>query len=124
MFAPMPVRDGTLVIDAQTADGRRIDPFTGVAPDFDAPLHGPWFHSQLQCDYYSQIRQSTRAPYLQGLAGYLRRWHLVEGREPSDRLVTFEVYWVSSDAPRPGYTTPTNIRRRLLVASTPQRAAR
>jgi hypothetical protein len=122
MFVPMPLRDGTLVVDARTADGRRIDPLTGAKPDFHAPLHGPWFHSQLQCDYYNQIRRSVRTPYLQGLASYLQRWHLVQRRPPPDRLVAFEVYWVSSDAPRPGHTTPTQLQRRLLIASPAQPA--
>src|SRR4029079_4262934 len=36
MFSPNPVMDdGTIVVDALTADGRHIDPFTGKEPNWD-----------------------------------------------------------------------------------------
>lgn len=57
MFAPdAPKEDGTLVVDGVTADGRHLDPLTGKEPDLEAPLHGPWLQSQLQCDYFLKIR--------------------------------------------------------------------
>jgi hypothetical protein len=120
MFAFTPRTDGTLVVDAVTEDGQRIDPLTGRAPDFEAPLHGPWHQSQLQCDYYFQIQRESRAPYVDGLARYLTAWQRLEGRPPGDRLVRFEVYWVSNDSPEPGEITPSNIRRRLLVSGPPE----
>lgn len=116
MFAEAPMTDGTLVVDAVTAAGERIDPLTGAAPDFEAPLHGPWGQSQLECDYYLKIQRSDFVPYRAALRGYLERWHELEGRPASDRLVSFRVYWVSSRSPEPGATTPTDIERRLLVA--------
>jgi hypothetical protein len=115
MFRRVPTRDGTLVIDAVTADGRRIDPLRGAAPDFDAPLHGPWGYSQIECDYHFQIQRPSRAVYLEGLANYLRSWHRLEGRGANDELRSFEVYWVGSEAPAPGSSTPTPLDRRLLL---------
>ncbi|HEX6277746.1 MAG TPA: DCC1-like thiol-disulfide oxidoreductase family protein, partial [Polyangiaceae bacterium] len=36
MFAPEPpYEDGRMIVDGRTKDGRKLDPFTGEAPDFD-----------------------------------------------------------------------------------------
>lgn len=115
MFARVPKTDGRLVVDARTADGRRIDPLTGAPPDFEAPLHGPWHLSQLECDYHFRIQRPAMQHYLSGLVGYLGAWHALDGRAAEDRLVDFEVYWVESDVPPPGERTPSEPRRRMLA---------
>jgi hypothetical protein len=115
MFAEAPVTDGTIVVDATTAAGRRIDPLTGTEPDFDAPLHGPWHLSQLDCDYFLRIQRPQSARYRPALARYLERWQELEGRAASDALTSFSVYWVTNDSPPPGETLPTGIRKHLLV---------
>jgi hypothetical protein len=122
MFAPeAPRDDGLVVVDATTADGRHIDPFTGAAPDFDAPLHGPWYHGQFICDYFLKIHFDGNKGYRDELRKYLLNWQRLEHRPAADRLVAFEVYWVSNAAPPPGSTTPTGIERTLLLE---QRAER
>jgi hypothetical protein len=115
MFAEVPLDDGTLVVDAVTAAGARIDPLTGAPPDLDAPLHGPWFQSQLQCDYYLKIQRADHVAYLPALVAYLTRWQELEARPADDRLVSFQVFWISAQSPAPGEQRPKRIRRRLLA---------
>jgi hypothetical protein len=47
MFAPEPpYEDGRVVIDGRTADGRKLDPFTGKEPSFSPHAPSGWGHSQ------------------------------------------------------------------------------
>ncbi|HEY0840206.1 MAG TPA: DCC1-like thiol-disulfide oxidoreductase family protein, partial [Vulgatibacter sp.] len=63
MFAPnAPTRDGMVVVDARTKDGRRIDPYNLVASSHDGPP-GPWDRipgrlgqDQFWCDYTNRIK--------------------------------------------------------------------
>lgn len=117
MFSPeAPRDDGTLIVDAITVDGRHIDPLNGGAPDFQAPLHGPWFQSQLWCDYYLRVSWDNHSNYREELKRYLLNWHKIENRPANDRIQSFEVWWVSNDAPPPGRTVPFNINKRLLLS--------
>jgi hypothetical protein len=118
MFSPeAPKTDGTLVVDGVTVDGRHLDPLTGKEPDFEAPLHGPWFHSQLQCDWTLKISFDGNKGYRDELKRYLLNWQRIEKRPPGDRIVSFDLYWVSNDAPPPGSTEIKNIRKKLLMSS-------
>ncbi|MCS6902133.1 MAG: HTTM domain-containing protein [Myxococcales bacterium] len=117
MFSPdAPKTDGTLVVDGITVDGRHLDPLTGKEPDFEAPLHGPWFHSQLQCDYTLKISFEGNRGYREELKRYILNWQRIEKRPPNDRIVSFDLYWVSNDAPPPGSTKITNIQKKLLMS--------
>jgi hypothetical protein len=115
MFKEAPVTDGTIVVDAVTISGQRIDPLTGAPPDLSAPLHGPWGQSQIECDYYLKIQRPRLARYRPALRRYLEHWHELHDRGPSDELASFTVYWVSNRSPAPGATAPTNIHRRVLL---------
>lgn len=118
MFSPdAPRDDGTIIVDGVTADGRHLDPFTGNAPDFDAPLHGPWNYGHLFCNYFLKISFDGNKHLRLHLARYLSRWHEIEKRPDSDKLVSYEVWWVSNDSPKRGSTTPTNIKKRLILSS-------
>jgi predicted DCC family thiol-disulfide oxidoreductase YuxK len=102
MFAPEPpYEDGRLVVDARTQDGRKVDPLTGVAPDFNPETSIGWGHSQLWCDYHLKMFFSRYAAYRQHLKEYLQRWHERTGH-PEDRLVAFNVWWVNDKSPPPG----------------------
>jgi predicted DCC family thiol-disulfide oxidoreductase YuxK len=104
MFAPEPpYEDGRLVVDARTQDGRKVDPFTGVEPDFDPETRVGWGHSQLWCDYHLKMYLARYAANRQHLKDYLQNWHLRTGR-PQDRLLAFDVWWVSDKSPGPGET--------------------
>lgn len=117
MFSPdIPRTDGTIVVDGLTADGRHIDPFTGQAPDFEAPLHGPWHLSQFWCDYFLKITFDGNKNYRDELKRYLFNWQRLEGRSVHDRIQSFDLYWVSCDSPPPGSTEITNIQKKLLMS--------
>ncbi len=108
MFAPNPIQDdGVLAIDAYTVDGRRIDPFTGRAPDLDLTDSRGEGLSQLRQDYANRIRLDRNQIYREDLREYLTRWHLLT-RRPADELVAFDVYWVRAKCPKPGEREPTN----------------
>jgi hypothetical protein len=118
LFSPdAPNVDGTVVVDAITADGRHVDPFTGQPPDFEAALHGPWGQSQLYGDYFQRISWDSLKRYRSDLKHYLLVRHELEGLPPNDRITSFEVWWVTNDSPPPGSVTPTNIQKSLLIAS-------
>jgi hypothetical protein len=118
MFSPdAPREDGTIVVDGVTADGRHLDPFTGAPPDFDAPLHGPWFQSQFFCDYFLKIHFDGNKGYRQHFKHYLQHWQELEGKPEKDKLVSFDVYWINNSAPPPGSTTITNIRKTKILSS-------
>jgi predicted DCC family thiol-disulfide oxidoreductase YuxK len=102
MFAPEPpYEDGRLVVDGRTVDGRKVDPFTGAEPDFDPETKLGWGHSQLWCDYHLKMYFARYAPYRQHLKEWLQNWHVRTGH-PTDRLVAFDVWWVSDKSPPPG----------------------
>jgi hypothetical protein len=102
MFAPNPITDdGSLSIDAVTLDGRRVDPFTGEAPDLDITDARGLGLNQIWQDYFNRIRLDRNKVFRQGLREYLLRWHKETGR-PGDELVAFDVYWVRDQCPKPG----------------------
>jgi predicted DCC family thiol-disulfide oxidoreductase YuxK len=102
MFAPEPpYEDGRMVVDARTADGRKVDPLTGEAPDFNPETRVGWGQNQFWCDYHLKMFFARYAPYRQHLKEYLERWPLRTGRT-EDRLVAFDVWWVSVKSQPPG----------------------
>jgi hypothetical protein len=104
MFAPEPpYEDGRVVIDGRTADGRKFDPFSGGAPDFNPDSASGWDHSQFWCDYHNRIRFGDNASHRQHLRQYLLKQHEFNGR-PETQLVAFDVWWVHGRSPAPGAT--------------------
>jgi hypothetical protein len=102
LFAPDPEkRPGTLVAEAQTASGARLDPFTGQPAHANAP--GAPRPDPLMNAYFTSISQPTRSAYVNELREYVRRRG--ERGGPSDKLVWFNVDWIEApiaapDAPR------------------------
>jgi len=115
MFRVPPRTDGTIVVDAETIDGRHIDPFTGKPPDLDVALHGPLQYGELFCDYFLRIADAKNQHYRQHLKHYLINWQELEGRPKADRVVKFKVLWVESNSPPPGQTVPTGVRRSTIL---------
>jgi predicted DCC family thiol-disulfide oxidoreductase YuxK len=102
MFAPEPpYEDGRLVVDARTVDGRKLDPLTGEAPDFNPETDVGWGQNQFWCDYHLKMFFSRYAAYRQLLREYLERYQLRTGR-PEDRLIAFDVWWVNVKSQAPG----------------------
>lgn len=102
MFAPEPpYDDGRLVVDGRTVDGRKLDVFTGEAPEFDPESPRGWGHDQLWCDYSNHIRWPHNQGRRQFLRSYLINQHHYSDR-PQDQLVGFDVWWISDKSPPPG----------------------
>ena len=119
MFAPdAPVEDGAGVIDAVTADGRHVDPLTGQPPNFDVLDSGPLPHGSIPADYLWVITRDNNRQYRQELTRSLQQWHEREGRTPKDRIVRYELWWLSRPSPPPGSTEP-GPTRRLRVSRWP-----
>ena len=102
MFAPEPpYEDGRIVVDGRTKGGRKLDPLTGLAPEFDPHAPDGWGHEQFWCDYHNRIRYSGHAPNRQHLREYLLNVHKYGGNA-EDKLVAFDVWWVQDQSPMPG----------------------
>jgi vitamin K-dependent gamma-carboxylase-like protein len=115
MFAPdAPKEDGIGVVDATTAGGRHIDPFTGAEPALEHALDGPVPHNVMVSDYLFAMQMEQNQRYHRDLRAYIEDWHQRTGRPRGDRITQYKVYWVSQDSPPPGQTKPTNYKRRLL----------
>ncbi len=121
LFGPeAPARDGALVIDARTLDGRRVDPLSGRAPVDDPVRAGPARLGQLRCDYALRLSFDSNARYREELHRWLQGWRGGEGRL-TDRLVSYEVTWVSWDTAPLGRPRPSVVDRRSLLSSSPRR---
>jgi hypothetical protein len=100
MFSPNPVMDdGTLVVDAITIDGRRIDPFTGKEPDWDLTNAKSLGYNQIWCDYYNRMHLSQNSPFRDAMKEYMYRLPERTGN-PGDAIVSGEVYWIQDLNPK------------------------
>ena len=113
MFAPNPVMDdGIVVCDAQTVDGRHIDPFTGRAPRFD--LGASVQFNQIWQDYMNRIQLPANTAYREALRSWIERYHLRTGKA-EDRVVAARVVWIHEMNPRIGQTQGTDFEERVLL---------
>jgi len=118
MFAPdAPMQDFNVVVEATTADGRQVDPFSEVAtpahpkPGLTIPTgHGPsWL-------FYGYENHLPRRPaYYQALKEWILRYPARTGR-PKDEIVAFKVFYVEDDSPPLGQRVPTNLRSTELLS--------
>ncbi|MFO0659061.1 MAG: lipase maturation factor family protein [Polyangiaceae bacterium] len=117
MFAPdTPSIDGIMIIDAVTADGRHLDPFTGKPPDFDILFHGPFDYPILVADYLFVLGSADNAWARDELGRYILSWQQTTRRPARDRVVHFDAYLMVSEAPAPGSTQITVLRKELLFS--------
>jgi hypothetical protein len=112
MFAPeAPVEDGTLVVDAVTASGVRVDPFTGSAPDFEQIRRELAPHSIALSDYFFAMRDKRNARYRRELSRYFKAYRVpVTG----ERLRSATLWWVSYVPPPRGTYVPGPIKKEQL----------
>jgi len=117
LLAPeVPTRDAMVVIDAVTRAGRHVDPLNEGAlraptsPLGDVPPRLPI--DALWSNY--ELRIATMSPYYQALLEWLVRYPDRTGR-PDDAIVSFDAWVVEHASPRPGETTPTDVRRRRFI---------
>jgi hypothetical protein len=114
MFAPSPpTDDGRLVVDGVTKDGRRFDPLTGQAPDFDIQPKGGFRMNQIWGDFSRRFFEDRFKTYWNGFRDFLRNHHQITGR-PEDELEAFDVYWVSEWIPLPGQPAKPAERKKLF----------
>ncbi len=114
MFSPNPVMDdGVVVCDAETVDGRTIDPFTGRAPLHD--LGGEVQFNQIWQDYMNRIQLPGNKFYRESLKAWLLHYHERSGR-PEDRIVAARVVWAHDLNPRLGSTASTGYEERELLS--------
>lgn len=114
MFAPSPpMEDGRIVVDGRTADGRHFDPLTGQVPTFEVQPKGGFRMNQIWGDFHRRIGEPRFADYYDGVRDFLVNHHEITGR-PQDRLVAFDVWYVSEQIPPPGQPKPAPTRRRLF----------
>jgi hypothetical protein len=114
MFAPAPpTEDGRIVVDGRTADGRHLDPLTGQTPTFEVQPKGGFRMNQIWGDFHRRIGEPRFSEYYDGVRDFLVNHHEISGR-PQDRLVAFDVWYVSEIIPPPGQPKPPPTRRRLF----------
>ncbi len=118
MFAPSPpMEDGRMVVDGRTADGRKLDPFTGSEPSFEVQPQDGFRMNQLWGDFHRRIGEPRFGAYLQGVRDMLMTYHEITGR-PRDRLVAFDLWYVTESIPPPGAPRRPANRRKLLSQGT------
>ncbi|RYZ09522.1 MAG: hypothetical protein EOO73_04290 [Myxococcales bacterium] len=112
MFAPdAPTDDGTLVVDALTRSGRHIDPFTGLAPDFEQIRRGLAPHSIALSDYFFAMRDKRNSRYRKQLARYFASYRAPGSGEG---LRSAEIWWVSYVPPPRGSYEPGPLQKEKL----------
>ncbi len=111
MFAPdAPTTDMNVYFDAVTADGRHVDPVSEETnPRHRAP--GPRIPDRLDqdaffCDYLPRILR--RPDYHPALVDWIARYPERTGKD-SNRIVSFEGFFVQRESPPPGESAPDNV---------------
>lgn len=102
MFAPnAPTGDGALVIEALLADGRIVDPQTGVAPVLDVADASRMAWDQFWGSYSLRIASGRHT----AMRKFFVQWMLRPGRHlelgAEDRIVGFRATWIGDRSPRP-----------------------
>jgi hypothetical protein len=114
MFAPSPPNeDGRLVVEGRTADGRRLDPLAGGEPVYEVQPKGGFRMNQIWGDFHRRIGEPRFSVYLPGVRDMLLNYHEITGR-PQDRLVAFDLWYVTETIPPPGAPRQPPTRRKLI----------
>ena len=113
MFASdAPMSDESVVVEAITAEGRRVDPYSEVAGRIPYPGVDE-IPTRLDNDSFF-FNYSGRIPdqgvYHQAFLEWILRYPIRTGH-PGDRIVRFDAYKVENDSPPPGETQPRNVRK-------------
>jgi hypothetical protein len=123
MFAPeAPKDDMTIVVDAVTIDGRRIDPFnergSAIADPSLREIPKRLDQDSFFCDYI--VRIVGDGPLEDSLSEWIFAHHR-RTRRAADRVVRFDAYVLEQDSPAPGQNEPTNQRSHVFMSRTADR---
>jgi len=118
MFASdAPMSDESVVVEAITADGRRVDPYSEVAGRIPDPGVDE-IPSRLDNDSFF-FNYSVRIPdqdvYHQAFLEWILRYPIRTGN-PHDRIVRFDAYKIENDSPPPGQTASRNVRKHVFLS--------
>lgn len=114
MFAPgPPMEDGRVVVDGRTADGRKLDPLTGREPSWEVQPADGFRMNQIWGDFHRRIGEARFSAYHNGFRDMLRRYHEITGK-PEDRLVAFDVWYITEQIPPPGEASKPARRRKMF----------
>ena len=116
LWAPEPPRtDRFVFVDAQTADGRHVDPFNAAGSrrsELPVTAIPPRLgESALFAEYARQIPE--RAVYHQAFLEWLLRYPERTG-DARDKIVAFDATVIDDDSPPPGETAARNARARVF----------
>jgi predicted DCC family thiol-disulfide oxidoreductase YuxK len=118
MFASdAPMADESVVVEAITADGRRVDPYSEVAGRVPYP-GADEIPTRLDNDSFFfnySVRIPDQAVYHQAFLEWILRYPIRTGH-PGDRIVRFDAYKVENDSPPPGETQPRNVRKQVFLS--------
>ena len=120
MFAPeAPRSDGTLVIDAELYDGRRLDPQTGQPAHF-GPADA---HRQRWDQFWGSFSMRIVTGRNQALRDFFKDWLLRPTTRltltPKDRIKRFKVWWIADNSPDPQKGGEPVITERTVVLQYP-----
>ena len=121
MFSPdVPTTDGILVVDARTASGAHLDPFSGKTPDLDIPGRGPVPYDAIVSDYLFKVGAFKNDLDRRELDRYLRAWQETEHRPPGDRIVSYEAWLLTWASPPRGSTAIRDLKREVVLSFPPR----
>jgi predicted DCC family thiol-disulfide oxidoreductase YuxK len=120
MFAPdAPEEDFMISVEANTIDGRLVDPYNEVASRYTRPpfTHIPprLHNDQFFTTYSLLIPDDHQRPYWTAFQQWILSYHQRTQRE-RDRIVRFTVYLLSDRSPKLGQQTPTAFRKQALMS--------
>ena len=123
MFASdAPLTDETVVVEAVTTDGRRVDPYSEVASRYRDPgideIPSRLDNNSFFFNY--SVRIPDQAAYHQAFLEWILSYHKRTHR-PEDRIVRFDAYKIENDSPPPGETRPRNLRRNVFLSYPPHK---
>ena len=111
-----PLDNGRLVVDAVLADGSHVDPLTNAAPDFEAPLGGPYHIGHDWSEYMYYIPWERHRAYQVGFRDYVLGLQATRQAEGEARMMSFSVFWVSAASPVPGETRAHDVKRERMIS--------
>ena len=118
MFASdAPMSDESVVVEAITAEGRRVDPYSEVAGRIPYPGIDE-IPSRLDNDSFFfnySVRIPDQGVYQQAFLEWILRYPIRTGH-PGDRIVRFDAYKIENDSPPPGETSPRNTRKQIFLS--------